>query len=165
MDGLKTFQASSPLAFSLPTRPDWTNASRASPFHCRHQCAVNAVLAGTCKLYLAPRPIAPTSIAATAENTFNGRTSICAVRCGGLAPRLGLVAFLLTPRVIQITHARHKTRGEPLETMQMCGATVICTSMRSIISLRHFAPACMHEFFWAIQTVGSPATRGTEFER
>lgn len=48
-------------------------------------------------------------------------------------------------------HALAKKEPQPrplLQTMQMCGATtVMCMSMRSIISLRHFAPACMHDLF------------------
>jgi hypothetical protein len=83
-------------------RLDKRQSSQSIPLH---QCAVNAVLAGTCKLYLAPRPIAPPSIAVTAENTFNGRTSIRAVRRG--CSHLQLVAFLLTPKSDTIRRARH----------------------------------------------------------
>jgi len=60
------------------------------------------VLAGTCKLYLAPRPIAQPSIAATAENT-SLVALLCAVRCG--CSHLRLVAFMLTPRVMIHNHA------------------------------------------------------------
>lgn len=76
-----------------------------------------------------------------------------------LLPHFNSSHSCLHPKSDTIGRAQLSTRAEPLETMQMCGASaVVCLSMRSIISLRHFALAvCM--IFWAIQTVGSPATR------
>ena len=133
------FQASSPLAFS-PT------AARLYKSQSSQSIPLQAPMRGKrcARRYMQTLPCtSPNSAHIYRRNCrehFNGRTSICAVRCGGLAPHLRLVAFfLLTPKVTQITRSPQRPQPRPLETMQMCGATVICMSMRSIISLRHFA--------------------------
>ena len=146
MDGLDTFQASSPLAFSLPTRPELykRRSSQSIPLQAPmrgKRCA---------RRYMQTLPCtSPNSAAIYRRNCREQLSmvaplgSICAVRRGCLSPSTRRI--LAYTKSDTITCARHKTRGEPPEMMQMCGASVVvCMSKRSIISLRHFAPVvCM----------------------
>lgn len=116
MDGLDTFQASSPLAFSLPTRPELykRRSSQSIPLQAPmrgKRCARRSMQTLPCT--------SPNSAHIYRRNCREhfqwSHLYMCCSMWRPCTAHLRLIAsFLLTPKVIQITRARHKTRGEPL---------------------------------------------------